>query len=82
MGGKKQLVVKTHVSEANYLPLVAVASNDVTLRKVEEAAFVRQTEICQPQLTLKQDFHSFTYSRMRRKRCFCLTVSASVSHNV
>lgn len=63
-------MIKTHVSVANHLPLVVVASDDVTLRQVEDAAFVGQVEICRPQVTLKQDFHSFIYSMMRRKHCF------------
>lgn len=59
----KQTVPKTHVSEANQLPLVAVSRYDVTLRQVEDAGFVGQVEICQPQLILKQDFHPCSYSR-------------------
>lgn len=51
--GKKQIVVKTYVSVANHLPLVAVASDDVTLRQVEDVVFVGQVEIYRPQVTLK-----------------------------
>lgn len=75
-------MVKTHVSVANHLPLVAVASDDVNLRQVENVAFVGQVEISRPQVTFKQDFHSFTYSMMRRKLCFCRKVSAYVCHHV